>query len=81
VPPTPKHVQELTELMKGQGVRLLIVEPYFDPKLPAQIAKNAGSAIVILPPSVGAVPPAKDYFSLFDAQLDLIQKALAEGRS
>jgi ABC-type Zn uptake system ZnuABC Zn-binding protein ZnuA len=81
VPPTPKHVQELTELMKTQGVRLLIVEPYFDPKLPAQIAKNAGSAIVILPPSVGAVPAAKDYFSLFDAQLDLVQKALAEGRS
>jgi ABC-type Zn uptake system ZnuABC Zn-binding protein ZnuA len=81
VPPTPKHVQELTELMKSQGVKLLIVEPYFDPKLPTQVAKNAGSAIVILPPSVGATPGATDYFSLFDAQLDLIQKALAGGRS
>jgi zinc/manganese transport system substrate-binding protein len=79
VPPAPKHVQELTELMKSQNVRLLIVEPYFDPKLPTQIAKNAGAAIVILPPSVGAVPEAKDYFSLFDAQLALIQKALASG--
>ena len=79
VPPTPKHVQELTELMKSQNVRLLIVEPYFDPKLPTQIAKNAGVAIVILPPSVGAIPEAKDYFSLFDAQLALIQKALASG--
>jgi ABC-type Zn uptake system ZnuABC Zn-binding protein ZnuA len=81
VPPTPKHVQELTEMMKTQGVKLLIVEPYFDPKLPSQIARNAGSAIVILPPSVGATPAAADYFSLFDAQLDLIQKALAGGRS
>lgn len=79
VPPTPKHVQELTELMKSQNVRLLIVEPYFDPKLPTQIAKNGGAAVVILPPSVGAVPEAKDYFSLFDAQLALIQKALASG--
>jgi zinc/manganese transport system substrate-binding protein len=79
VPPTPKHVQELTELMKSQNVKLLIVEPYFDPKLPTQIAKNAGAAVVILPPSVGAVPEAKDYFSLFDVQLALIQKALASG--
>jgi len=81
VPPTPKHVQELTQLMKSQGVRLLIVEPYFDPKLPAQVAKNSGAALVVLPPSVGATPAAKDYFELFDTQLDLIQKALAGGRS
>ena len=79
VPPTPKHVQEMTGLMKDQNVKLMIIEPYFDPKLPSQIAKNAGAAVVILPPSVGATPEAKDYFSLFDAQLALIQKALAGG--
>lgn len=81
VPPAPKHVQEMTELMKAQGARLLIVEPYFDPKLPRRIAQNAGATLVVLPPSVGAVPAAKDYFSLFDAQLDLIQRALSGGRS
>lgn len=81
VPPTPKHVQELTDLMKTQGVKLLIVEPYFDPKLASRVAKNAGAAVVILPPSVGATPAASDYFSLFDAQLALIEKALAGGRS
>lgn len=81
VPPTPKHAQELTDLMKTQGVKLLIVEPYFDPKLASRVAKNAGAAVVILPPSVGATPAASDYFSLFDAQLALIEKALAGGRS
>jgi ABC-type Zn uptake system ZnuABC Zn-binding protein ZnuA len=79
VPPTPKHVRELIELMKSRGVRLLIVEPYFDPKLPAQVARSAGVPVAIVPPSVGAVPEAKDYFSLFDAQLAVIQKALASG--
>src|SRR5688500_18133322 len=79
VPPSPKHIQGLTRMMKDENVRLLILEPYFDPKLPAQIAKNAGAALVVLPPSVGAVPEAKDYFSLFDAQLALLQKALAAG--
>ena len=35
-------VDDLTPLMKAQKVGLLIVEPYFDPKLPARIAQSAG---------------------------------------
>ena len=77
VPPAPRHVQELGATMKSQKVGLLIVEPYFDPKLSQQIARNAGVPMVVLPPSVGATPAAADYFALFDAQFDLIRKALA----
>jgi ABC-type Zn uptake system ZnuABC Zn-binding protein ZnuA len=76
VPPTPKHVEDLTAEMKAQSVRLLIVEPYFDPKLPQQIAHNTGAALVILPPSVGASKEVTSYLGLFDAQLALIQNAL-----
>jgi zinc/manganese transport system substrate-binding protein len=81
VPPAPRHVQDLIETMKSQKVGLLIVEPYFDPKLSQQIARNARVPMVVLPPSVGAVPQAGDYFALFDAQMDLIRKALAGGKS
>jgi ABC-type Zn uptake system ZnuABC Zn-binding protein ZnuA len=81
VPPAPRHIQELTDQMKAERIPLLIVEPYFDPKLPARIASNSGAALVILPPSVGATPDAKDYFSLFDAQLAAIRKALAARRT
>jgi len=76
VPPAPRHTRDLIEVMRAQGARLLIVEPYFDPKLPRQIARETGAALVVLPPSVGAAPEARDYFSLFDAQLALLRKAL-----
>lgn len=76
VPPTPKHVQDLTAEMKAQSVKLLFVEPYFDPKLPQQIARTTGAALVILPPSVGAAKEVTSYLGLFDAQLALIQNAL-----
>jgi len=79
VPPAPRHVQDLIELMKAQKVGLLIVEPYFDPKLPSRIAQSAGVPMVVLPPSVGASPVARGYLDLFDAQLDLIRKALGGG--
>lgn len=81
VPPSPKHTQGLIATMKARQVKLLIVEPYFDPKLPRQIARETGAALVILPPSVGAVPQATDYFALFDTQLDLLRRALAGGKS
>jgi ABC-type Zn uptake system ZnuABC Zn-binding protein ZnuA len=80
VPPAPRHVQALIDLMKTQKVGLLIVEPYFDPKLPSRIAQSAGVPMVVLPPSVGASPAARGYLELFDAQFDLIRKALAGGK-
>jgi hypothetical protein len=60
-------------------VKLLIVEPYFDAKLPQQIARESGAALVILPPSVGATPQATDYFTLFDTQMSLLGGALSGG--
>lgn len=81
VPPAPRHVQDLIETMKSQKAGLLIVEPYFDPKLPRQVSRNANVPMVVLPPSVGAVPEAADYVSLFDTQFALIRKALAGGKS
>ena len=79
VPPAPKHVQELSDRMKAEGVRLLIVEPYFDPKLPTQIARLTDASLVVLPPSVGASKEATDYLTLFDAQLSLVRAALRKG--
>ena len=79
VPPAPRHTRDLIEAMKTQGVKLLLVEPYFDPKLPRQIARETGAALVVLPPSVGAAPGAGDYFALFDTQFALLRKALAGG--
>ena len=76
VPPPPKHIQTLTGQMKAEKVPLLILEPYFDPKLPSRVAQQSGAALVVLPPSVGAVQEATDYFRLFDVQLAMIRKAL-----
>lgn len=76
VPPTPAHIQALEEAMRARAVRLLIVEPYFDCKLPAKIASETGVPMVVLPPSVGASPEIATYFDLFDRQLALLAEAL-----
>ena len=80
IPPSPNHVQDLVTQMKGGGIRLLIMEPYFDPRLPQKIARDSGVPLVVLPTSVGAEPTLKTVFDLFDRQLALIGGALKTGR-
>jgi len=79
IPPSPDHVQDLVTQMKQGGVRLLIMEDFFDPRLPQKIAKDTGVPLVVLPTSVGAEEKIKTGFDLFERQLDLIAAALGKG--
>jgi zinc/manganese transport system substrate-binding protein len=81
VPPSPGHVQSLIAQIKAEKVPLLLIEPYFDDKLPAKIGREAGATLLIFPPSVGGVPAIKTYFDLFDYDLKLIADALAARRT
>jgi len=76
IPPSPSHTLELMKEMKRVGVKVLLVEPYFDLKTPNSIARETGSKVVVLPPSVGGVPAAKDYIALFDHLVGLMSAAL-----
>jgi len=80
IPPSPNHVADLTAQMKGEGVKLLIMEDFFDPRLPQKIARDTGVPLVILPTSVGAEDGIKTYFDLFDRQMALISQALKGGK-
>ena len=78
VPPSPSHTFELINLMKEQKVKVILVEPYFDLKTPNSIASQANGRVVVLPPSVGGVPQAGDYFKLFDYSVGLLLTAIKE---
>lgn len=76
IPPGPAHVADLINMMKARRVPLILMEPYFDSKLPKSIAQKTGATLLIFPPSVGGVPEIKDYFSLFDYHISLLLKAM-----
>lgn len=80
IPAAPSHTLELVRAMQAQQARLMIVEPYFDLKLPAAIARQAGARVLVLPPSVGGVPEASDYIALFDYNLTLLVNAIEQTR-
>jgi zinc/manganese transport system substrate-binding protein len=76
IPPSPTHTLEIINLITAQKVPVILVEPYFDSKTPKYIAEKTGTAVVTLYPSVGGTPAIKDYFALFDTDLDAIVGAL-----
>jgi hypothetical protein len=65
-------------VMQEQQVRLVIVEPYFDLKLPTAIARQAGARVLVFPPTVGGVPEASDYLALFDHNLNLLVSVIEQ---
>jgi zinc/manganese transport system substrate-binding protein len=77
VPPAPAHLQALMEQIKSEKIPLILVEPYFDLKLPEKIARQTGTALVTPAPSVGGGEGVKSYFDLFDKDLALITSAVA----
>ena len=76
IPPSPTHTLDIINLIQAQKVPVILVEPYFDKKTPNYIADKTGTVVVTLFPSVGGTDAIKDYFSLFDTDLDAFVAAL-----
>jgi zinc/manganese transport system substrate-binding protein len=76
IPPSPAHTLVLQQEIKAQNIKLILVEPYFDTKTPDAIARATGATVLVMPPSVGGVKEAKDYFGLFDYDITLLVNAL-----
>lgn len=76
VPPGPAHVASLVTMMKDRRIPLILMEPWFDSKLPSLIAQKSGATLLVFIPNVGGVSDAKDYFSLFDHDIDLFTRAM-----
>jgi zinc/manganese transport system substrate-binding protein len=72
IPPTPSHTLEVINTMKRDGIKLILVEPYFDLRTPNSIAQQAGGDVAVLLPSVGGKKEVTDYFQLFDYDINLL---------
>jgi ABC-type Zn uptake system ZnuABC Zn-binding protein ZnuA len=76
IPPTPSHTLEIINLIQAQKIPIILVEPYFDTKTPNYVASKTGATVLMFYPSVGGTPEMKDYFSLFDHDIDAFVNAM-----
>ena len=76
IPPSPAHTLNLIHEIKREGIKLILVEPYFDLKTPNAIARETGAKVLVMPPSVGGAKEAADYIRLFDYNVNLLASTL-----
>lgn len=79
IPPSPAHVRSLVEKIRARHIPLIIMETYWDAKLPKRIAAESGAALAVIPASVGGRPHIHAYAELFDHDLRELLKALGKG--
>ncbi len=74
IPPTPKHLQEVTKMMKEKNIKVIVKEVFHESRAPKKLAKETGAAIVILKTEAGQAQG--DYFSFIDQNIQDLVKAL-----
>lgn len=78
VSPTTRHLQFLVEKIKGEGIRAILVLPYFDARHAQFVSRNTRAKIVALAHQVGARPGADDYGRMMDYNIRQLVSAFGD---
>jgi len=75
IPPSPKHVTSLINLMKERNIGIILAANYFDEQKIKTVATRTNAEAVIVPIYTGGVEGTDNYFKLVDYWVDGLLKA------
>jgi len=75
IPPSPRHVTELVEMMRGRDIKIILAANYFDEQKIRTVANRVDAEAVIVPLYVGGEPEVADYFQLVDCWIERLSNA------
>ncbi|MCK5820681.1 MAG: zinc ABC transporter substrate-binding protein [Bacteroidales bacterium] len=75
IPPSAKHVQYISKLIKEQDIKVMLVASYFEKKSPQMIENKTGVHALYLPLFVGGIEEAGTSFELVNYWIKEIMKA------
>ncbi len=78
IPPTAKHMASLINSMKEKNVRIIMTESFRESRAPAKIAEATGAKVLTLAQDVGETQEGKDYISMMEQNIHLLEDALAQ---
>jgi zinc/manganese transport system substrate-binding protein len=76
LPPTPKHVAVVVDVMKKEGIKVVLAATYYDKEKVLSIAKKVDAKPVFVSISVGGEEGVKNVFNVFQKILDKLVPAL-----
>jgi zinc/manganese transport system substrate-binding protein len=75
IPPSPKHVTNLINLMQQKNIKIVLAANYFDEQKIRTVASRTNAEAVIVPLYVGGAAGIDSYFELVDYWVDELLKA------
>jgi len=75
IPPSPKHVTGLVNLMRERDIRIILAANYFDEQKIRTVANRVNAEPVIVPIYTGGAPGTESYYQLVDYWIDGLLKA------
>jgi ABC-type Zn uptake system ZnuABC Zn-binding protein ZnuA len=80
IPPSPKHVTSLINLMREKDIKIILAVNYFDEQKIKTVASRTNAEAVIVPLYIGGVEGIDSYFGLVDYWVDeLLMAAKKKG--
>ena len=75
IPPSPRHVTEVINLMRERKISIVLAANYFDHRKVKAVAAKVNAEPVIVPIYVGGAPGVDDYFQLVDCWIENLLSA------
>lgn len=76
IPPSPSQLVKVIKEVTADHIKVIISSPYFTTSSSDVVAKQTGVKELTLATSTGAFPSVKDYFDLFDYNIDNLVNVL-----
>ena len=70
IPPSPSQLVKVIKEIKANSIKVIISSPYFTTSSSEMVSQQTGAKKLTLATSVGAFPSVKDYFDLFEYNIN-----------
>lgn len=80
IPPTPRHVAEVIDLMRNEGIPVLFSTNYYDRNQVQSVAQRTGAIAVIVPSNAGGAPGTDTYIELVNLWVRELAAGFASAR-
>jgi ABC-type Zn uptake system ZnuABC Zn-binding protein ZnuA len=76
IPPGPKHILEVINIMKSENAKVILMEPFYNRDDAEAVAKKTGAKVVVVPNAVNE--QVKNYIAMLDNIVNQLSSALSE---
>ncbi len=78
IPPSPNQLVKVIGEIKREDIKVIISSPYFTTESADLVARQTNAKVVVLATSVGAEDEIKDYFDLFNYNVNKLAEAFKQ---